>query len=49
MSLSSVSSSGISTYIMYQHAGGGNIIGMIIRNLEVIDLYRAFKNLIRKE
>ena len=32
------------TRIMHQHAGG-DIIGMIIRNLEVIDLGRAFEQL----
>ena len=33
------------TRIMHQHTIVRNIIGMIIRNLEVIDLDRAFEQL----
>ena len=34
------------TRIMHQHTIVRNIIGMIIRNLEVIDLDRAFEQLV---
>ena len=33
------------TSIMHQHTRIGNIIGMVILNLEVIDRYRSFENL----
>ena len=35
----------VRTHVMYQHPIVGYIIGMIIRNLEVIDLDRAFEQL----
>ena len=36
----------VRTHVMYQHPIVGYIIGMIIRNLEVIDLDRAFEQLV---
>lgn len=36
----------VSTSIMYQHTSIGDIIGMVILDLEVIDLYGAFQDFV---